>query len=108
MPAWTLLAFAGCAGWRLVAERRRSALPSLPLRLAVFLPMAGGVVLTYGTHFDAASMLAFLVALLSLKILELRSARDFTVVSLLGFFMTLSAFFYNQSFALSTPLRANK
>ena len=100
VPAWTLLSFALCAGWRLVADRWERALPSLLLRLAVFVPMALGLVFTYRGHVDAGSMLAFLVALMSLKILELRSARDFTVVSLLGFFMTLSAFFYSQSLAL--------
>ncbi len=100
VPAWTLLTFALCAAWRLLAERWHKALPSLLMRLVVFLPMALGVIFTYRAHIDAGSMLAFLVALMSLKILELRSARDFTVVSLLGFFMTLSAFFYSQSLAL--------
>ena len=100
VPAWTLLTFALCAGWRLLAARWDKALPSLLLRLAVFLPMAAGLVFTYNGHVDAGSMQAFLVALVSLKILELRSPRDLTVVSLLGFFMTLSAFFYNQSLAL--------
>lgn len=100
VPAWTLLTFALCTAWRLLADRWDKALPSLLLRLAVFLPMALGLVFTYNGHVDAGSMLAFLVALVSLKVLELRSPRDFTVVSLLGFFMTLSAFFYNQSLAL--------
>ena len=45
-------------------------------------------------------MLTFLIALLSLKVLELRSLRDFTIVALLGYFMVLSALFYEQSFAL--------
>ncbi len=100
VPKWTLLTFALCAGWRLLAERWQKALPSMLVRLAIFLPMAFGIVLAYNGHIDAGSMLAFLVALMSLKILELRSPRDFTVVSLLGFFMTLSAFFYNQSLGL--------
>ena len=100
VPIWTLLSFAACAGWRLFTDRWHRALPSLLLRLVVFVPMAFGIVFTYSGHIDAGSMLAFLVALMSLKILELRSARDFTVVSLLGFFMTLSAFFYSQSLAL--------
>ena len=100
VPFWTLLSFAACVGWRLLTDRWHRALPSLLIRLVVFLPMALGIVFAYGGHIDAGSMLAFLVALISLKILELRSARDFTVVSLLGFFMTLSAFFYNQSLAL--------
>ena len=100
VPAWTLFAFALCVLWRLLADRWQKALPSLLVRLAVFVPMALGVVFTFHAHIDAGSMLAFLVALMSLKILELRSPRDLTVVSLLGFFMTLSAFFFSQSLAL--------
>ena len=100
VPTWTLLTFALCTAWRLLTDRWQRALPSLAIRLAVFLPMALGIVFTYNAHVDAGSMLAFLVALMSLKILELRSPRDVTVVSLLGFFMSLSAFFFNQSFAL--------
>ena len=107
VPTWTLLTFALCTAWRLLTDRWQRALPSLTIRLAVFLPMALGVLFTYHAHVDAGSMLAFLVSLMSLKILELRSPRDVTVVSLLGFFMSLSAFFFNQSFALSLALLAN-
>ena len=106
VPAWTLLTFALCTAWRLLTDRWQRALPSLAVRLAVFLPMALGIVFTYNAHVDAGSMLAFLVALVSLKILELRSARDVTVVSLLGFFMSLSAFFFNQSLGLAVFLGA--
>jgi transglutaminase-like putative cysteine protease len=101
VPAWALLLFAGCAGWRQWLEIRGGALPSIWVRLAVFLPMTGGVIATYGWHPGAPGMLTFLVALLSLKILELRSHRDFIVVALLGYFMILSAFFYDQALGLS-------
>ncbi len=66
--------------------------------------MTVAVLWTYGTHPTASGMLTFLVALLSLKVLELRSPRDFTVVGLLGYFMTLSAFFYSQSLLISLYL----
>ena len=104
VPAWSLLAFAACVGWRFVIERRRLTMPNFFARLLVFVPMTLAVLWTYGTHPTATGMLTFLVALMSLKVLELRSPRDFTVVGLLGYFMTLSAFFYNQSLLLSLYL----
>ncbi len=111
VPPWTLLVFAGCVGWRLLIERRGGSLPSMPVRTLVFLPVAFLLVKTFGTRPSAAGMLAFLVALISLKILELRSPRDFTVVALLSYFMVLSAFFFSQSLALSLylvlPIAAN-
>ncbi len=111
VPPWTLLVFAGCVGWRLRTEWRDGSLPSMPMRTLVFLPVAFLLLKTFGTRPTAAGMLAFLVALISLKILELRSPRDFTVVALLSYFMVLSAFFFNQSLALSLylalPVAAN-
>ena len=101
---WMLLVFGACALWRYVLVRTGGPLPSMILRVCVFLPVATGVLMTYGANPDAAGMLTFLIALLSLKILELRSARDVTVVSLLGYFMVLSSFFYDQSLITSLYL----
>ena len=104
VPTWTLFAFGACAVWRLRIERSGGRLPSLALRLALFVPALAMVMIRYGKPTSAAALLACLVPLLALKILELRSHRDFIVVALLGYFMILSAFFYNQTLALSLYL----
>ncbi len=106
IPIWTVAVFGGCIGWRYWLERAGRPLPSMPLRLLLSTPVAYLVLRTYGTHPSATGLLAFLVALLSLKILELRTARDFTIVALLGYFMVLSALFYNQSLYLCLYLAA--
>ena len=106
VPWWTLAVFAACVVWRYVIERQRLAMPSFIARLLVFVPMMLGMFWAYGGHPSATAMLTFLIGLLSLKVLELRSPRDFTVVALLGYFMTLSAFFYNQSLLVSLYLGA--
>ena len=104
VPSWTLLVFAGCTLWRLRIEQRHGSMPSMPIRALVFLPVAFLLIRTYGARPTASGMLAFLISLISLKILELRSPRDFTIVALLSYFMVLSAFFYSQSLALSLYL----
>ncbi len=100
VPLWTLAVFAGCTVWRYLLEITGRPLPSMATRLALFLPVAWAILSTYGSRPNATGLLTFLVALLSLKILELRSPRDFTIVALLGYFMTLSVLFYNQSLVL--------
>lgn len=100
VSGWVLLIFLGCTVWRLLAERRGWELPSMVVRAAIFVPSVALVAKLYGTQPTAGSLLAFLIVLLALKVLELRTARDFTVVALLGYFMVLSGLFYDQSFAL--------
>ena len=100
VPTWTLALFGGCTAWRYWLERSDRSLPPLLLRLLLFVPVALLILRTYGTHPSATGMLAFLIALLSLKVLELRTLRDFTIVAVLGYFMVLSALFYEQSFGL--------
>ena len=104
VPSWTLLVFAGCTYWRLHLDWRGGSLPSMPVRTLVFLPVAYLLIQKFGTRPSADGLLAFLIALISLKILELRSPRDFTVVALLSYFLVLSAFFFNQSLVLSIYL----
>ena len=100
VSGWILFMFMGCALWRALLEHSGSELPSMVVRLLIFLPSAAGVAMAYGIQMSAASLMAFLIVLLAMKMLELRTARDFTVVALLGYFMVLSALFYDQSFAL--------
>ena len=104
VPSWALMVFGACTLWRYVLARRGGPLPSMLVRILLFLPVATCVVMTYGTNPSATGMLTLLIALISLKILELRSGRDFTIVALLGYFMVLSAFFYDQSLGLSLYL----
>ena len=106
VPFWTLALFGGCTAWRYRLEQRDKPLPTLPARLLVFVPVAYLIWRTYGAKPNATGMLAFLIALLSLKVLELRSMRDFTIAALLGYFMILSALFYDQSFGLCLYLAA--
>ncbi len=94
--SWTLLIFTVCAVWRYLLERRGRPVPPQWVRLVIFAPSLWGIVMVYGIHPTPPSLLATLIVLLSLKVLELRNARDFTVVALLGYFMILSGLFYNQ------------
>ena len=96
-PAWlsvlatAIFAWAGWLWWR--NER----LPGRwPLALLVAIA-SGGVLFEFRTLFGRDAGVAMLVVFMALKLLELRSRRDATVVVTLGYFLLLTHYFYSQS-----------
>ena len=96
-PVWlsvlatAVFAWAGWLWWR--NER----LPGRwPLALLVAIA-TGGVLFEFRTLFGRDAGVAMLVVFMALKLLELRSRRDATVVVTLGYFLLLTHYFYSQS-----------
>ena len=97
LPLWCSAMAAGLLLWRSYLAARSLALPSR-WWLSGLLVMATGA--TYYTHRTLAGHEAgvtYIVVLLSLKTLEMRTQRDAFVVFFLGFFTLLSNFFVSQS-----------
>ena len=96
-PLWlsalasALFAWAGWLWWR--NERLPGRWP-LALLVAV---ACGGVLYEFRTLFGRDAGVAMLVVFMALKLLELRSRRDATVVVMLGYFLLLTHYFYSQS-----------
>ncbi len=96
MPQWTVAVVAACLVLRVVTGFMDWPLPAAPLKL-VFLAAGVGIVLTnYGTLLGMEPGLAVLLILISLKLIETRSARDFQVLILLGYFLGLCDLFFLQ------------
>ncbi|HMV52084.1 MAG TPA: DUF3488 and transglutaminase-like domain-containing protein [Rhodocyclaceae bacterium] len=99
LPAW-LSAFAAlmmaCNGWIAMRGMR---LPSRPLLLVAAICIVAGVLMTYHTPVGREPGVALLAAFVSLKLLEVREARDGYVVILLCYFMQLTQFFASQGIA---------
>ena len=96
-PLWlstltaAIFAWAGWLWWR--NER-------LPGRWPLILLVAvacGGVLFEFRTLFGRDAGVAMLVVFMAMKLLELRSRRDATVVVTLGYFLLLTHYFYSQS-----------
>jgi len=97
LPLWCSAMAAGLLLWRSYLAARSLALPSR-WWLSGLLVLATGA--TYYTHRTLAGHEAgvtYIVVLLSLKTLEMRTQRDAFVVFFLGFFTLLSNFFVSQS-----------
>ncbi|MEM1058347.1 MAG: DUF3488 and transglutaminase-like domain-containing protein [Verrucomicrobiota bacterium] len=94
---WLLLAVILLAYWRLQIKRAKTVLPSLFTRalLAGFLFL--GVLIDMGTVAGRDSGTMLMVGLVAIKFLELRSKRDYLVISFVLYFLTLVSLLFDQS-----------
>jgi transglutaminase-like putative cysteine protease len=83
--------------WRFYLTYSGKELPPRWLLFGITLAGAAGIFLTYHTLFGREAGVALLVLLSTLKLLELRSTRDVTLLILLSFFIIITNFFYSQS-----------
>ncbi len=96
---WAVAVFAIAIGLRLLANYRRFRLPSVPLKIALLAIGLGGIAVSYGGFIGVEPGLGILLILLSLKLLETNSVRDFQVLVLLGWFVGLCGLFFSQEFS---------
>lgn len=94
---WVPAYFVGFAFWRYLIEKNNWPYPKLWLRLP--LTIAGGlaVLLTYGSLFGRNASVALLAVMISMKLLETRTKRDFIVMVVLSYFLTVNILLFTQA-----------
>jgi transglutaminase-like putative cysteine protease len=97
LPLWIPLVFVGIALWRLYAIRHQASIPGQRLLLLAAVAAALGVLATYHTLLGRDAGVALLIAMLSLKLMEIRGLRDVMVAIFLGYFLIITGFLYSQS-----------
>jgi len=83
--------------WRFLHELKLVQLPSRWLRTLLAIGAFMGIAFIYHTIFGRNAGVALLIIMLCLKLLEMRTSRDFTVVIFLGYFVIITGFLFNQS-----------
>ena len=97
LPQWCSALAATLLLWRGYIAVRGYALPSRWWMASLLLLATGATYFTHRTLLGQEAGVTYVVVLLSLKTLEMRSQRDAFVVFFLGFFTLLSNFFVSQS-----------
>lgn len=94
---WVPACFIVFAIWRYLIEKNNWLYPSLWLRLP--LTLAGGlaVLLTYGSLFGRDASVGLLAVMISMKLLETRTKRDFIVMVVLSYFLTVNILLFTQA-----------
>ncbi|MSQ66717.1 MAG: DUF3488 domain-containing protein [Gammaproteobacteria bacterium] len=103
LPLALPLCFVAFAGWRMLGAYGRVALPDAANR-ALWWLLQGVAVLTFALIYDhyqgqlgRDAGVALLTTLLGLKLVELRTPRDFYVTCLLTYFLVATNFFFSQA-----------
>ncbi len=94
---WISGAFILCCAWRWLLSARQRPLPSATVRLTLALAGLAVMFATHGTILGRDAGVSFLILMISLKLLELRSLRDAHILIILDYFTILTGFLYSQS-----------
>ena len=106
LPVWLGAACIGVIAWRAWYERRGGPLPGRTVRVGLTLLGVVAVAASYHTVIGRDAGAALLTVMVCLKLLELRAYRDAFVAAFLGYFLVLSAFFFDRSLWMGAYLFA--
>ena len=97
LAIWASVFIAAFGAWRYLIEKNGWQLPRLLVLLPITVVAGLGVALTYRGIFGRDASVALLAIMLSLKLMETHTKRDYILVIFTGFFLTIAAFLFNQS-----------
>jgi transglutaminase-like putative cysteine protease len=104
LPLWCSAMAAGILLWRAYLAVRGAALPSRWWLTGLLVLATGATYFTHRTLAGHEAGTTYIVVLLSLKTLEMRTQRDAFVIFFLGFFTLLSNFFVSQSLPIAMAM----
>jgi protein-glutamine gamma-glutamyltransferase len=97
LPEWLTVLCVILPGWRIYLAYTGRPLPPRWLLLTLTSACIGGILLGYHTLLGREAGVSLLIMLVSLKLLELRTPRDASLLIYLGCFIIITNFFYSQS-----------
>jgi hypothetical protein len=106
LPLWISALCAIMLGWRFYLAWSNKPLPPRWLLLLLTVGSVAGILISFRTLFGREAGVALLILLTALKLLELRSARDATVLVYLASFIIITNFFNSQSIATAAYMLA--
>lgn len=97
LAIWVSIFIAAFGVWRYLIEKNSWQLPRLLILLPITVVAGLGIALTYRGIFGRDASVALLAIMLSLKLMETHTKRDYILVIFTGFFLTITAFLFDQS-----------
>jgi transglutaminase-like putative cysteine protease len=97
LPLWVSAVCIALLAWRLYLTYSGNPLPARWLLLGITVACVAAIAFTFRTLFGREVGVTLLILLVTLKLLELRTVRDATVLIYLSSFIIITNFFYSQS-----------
>ncbi len=107
LPPWVTALCAMLIAWRIYLNFSGHPLPPRWMLFFLSTGTVGGILLSYHTLFGRDAGVTLLILLASLKLLELRAARDATLLIYLSCFIIITNFFYSQSIPTALMMLAS-
>jgi transglutaminase-like putative cysteine protease len=104
LPLWVGPLCVAIGLWRVAVERGRTKLPNKVSLFALTAIVTGGIVGHYHTLLGRDAGVTLLVAMIALKLLEMKSPRDTMIVLFLSYFLVITGFLYSQSIPIALYL----
>src|SRR5450830_862937 len=100
LPSWVSLVMAGFAGWRLMVAKHGWAMPRMAILIPITFAAAIGIAVSYHGLFGRDASVGLFAIMLSLKLMETHTQRDYMIVIFLAYFLAANAFLFNQSITM--------
>jgi protein-glutamine gamma-glutamyltransferase len=94
---WVMALIVLAGAWRYLIETRGWQMPRLVLLLPLTVLVSVGILVTYRGLFGRDASVALLAVMLALKLMETQTRRDSILLIFGGYFLTITAFLFNQS-----------
>lgn len=101
LPWWESAAVVALGLWRWQASRLGWRLPGKVLRVMITAVVIVSVFVKFGSVAGRDAGIALLVAMLALKLIELRQRRDLLVLLFIAYFVLATHFLYSQTIAMA-------
>jgi transglutaminase-like putative cysteine protease len=104
LPLWTSLSCFSLLMWRLLYDMQRLPLPNRLVIFLLFALITLGVLSSYFTIVGREAGTALLISLICLKLFEVRSLRDISLIVQLAFFAIVVTFLFRQSIFVAVSM----
>ena len=97
LPIWLTLFCTGCIAWRIMVYQGRWSFPGKWVKTCFVFGGVLGISVGYGTLLGLEPWVGILIVAYVLKLLEMHQQRDAYTVVVLGYFVALTEFLFEQS-----------
>lgn len=104
LPLWTSLTCFSLVMWRLLYDMNHLPLPNRYIIFLMFVLITLGVISRYFTIVGREAGTALLITLICLKLFEIKSLRDISLIVQLAFFVIVITFLFSQSIFIALTM----
>lgn len=97
LESWVPACFILFAVWRYLIEKNNWSYPKIWIRLPMTIAGGLAVLAAYGSFLGRNASVALFLVMLALKLLETKSKRDYIVMVILGYFLTVNVLLFTQA-----------